>query len=659
MAEFSKAVENGAFRGTCRRLRVIHVAATASGAHWMYEILVGLRERGYEVGAVIAGEDGDLAVKLRESDIPFWICNLSVASPWDLIGLSRKVLALARLLRRLRPDIVQYHLFDSVILGRPAAWLAGVPLRFSMITGPIYLEAPAPRAVDLGTSWMDTAIISSCRWVQEEYRRSGLGRPVELVYYGADPRQFDPERADGLRVRKELGLAPERPVVGLVAHFYPPLPPGPWTPVPLWNRGVKGHETLLRAVPYVREEFPEAMFILVGKGWGREGERYKAEVEDMARALGVGDAVVFTGFRSDIPDVLAAVDVAVQCSLSENLGGTIEALLMGRPTVATAVGGMVDAIIDHETGLLVPADDPPALAGAIRALLRDPAWARDLGQRGREWALQNFTIAKTVDDLDRIYGEYWETAVPLGISRFVSLGVHLLRPIVRVGWVAMSAAARRGLWKAVGVLARMHGFLKSVAKRVVDLVLSIAALALLSPLMVLVALVIRLSMGKPILFRQVRAGLHGRPFVLLKFRTMSLATDSKGNLLDDGLRLTSVGEFLRRVSWDELPQLFNVLKGDMSVVGPRPLPVDYMPLFSSEQATRFRVKPGITGLAVVRGRNLLSWEERLNIDAWYAQNWTFWLDLKIILATIWKVLKQEGISHPGHPTMPPFRGGTP
>jgi sugar transferase EpsL len=193
-------------------------------------------------------------------------------------------------------------------------------------------------------------------------------------------------------------------------------------------------------------------------------------------------------------------------------------------------------------------------------------------------------------------------------------------------------------------------------KRGLDLVFLLLALPVLLPVTILVALLVRLQMGRPIFFRQVRPGYKARPFTLLKFRSMNSATDEQGSLLSDEKRLTKLGRFMRRCSLDELPQLWNVLKGDMSFVGPRPLLMQYLDRYSAQQARRHEVKPGITGWAQVNGRNALSWEERFQHDVWYADNWNFWLDLKIVSKTLQKVFSQEGISKSGHATVPEFIG---
>lgn len=177
-----------------------------------------------------------------------------------------------------------------------------------------------------------------------------------------------------------------------------------------------------------------------------------------------------------------------------------------------------------------------------------------------------------------------------------------------------------------------------------------------APLLAVIAFLVRITLGSPIFFRQQRPGLHGKPFTLLKFRTMTDARDSDGNLLPDEQRLTPFGQFLRRTSLDELPELFNVLKGDMSLVGPRPLLMQYLDRYTPQQMRRHEVKPGITGWAQVNGRNALSWEQKFALDVWYVDHLSLWLDLKIILLTMWKVLRREGISQEGFATMPEFMG---
>lgn len=193
-------------------------------------------------------------------------------------------------------------------------------------------------------------------------------------------------------------------------------------------------------------------------------------------------------------------------------------------------------------------------------------------------------------------------------------------------------------------------------KRILDIIIASIALILLSPLYALVAYKVKKNLGSPVLFRQVRPGLHGKPFEMIKFRTMKDAVDEQGNPLPDSERLTPFGQMLRSTSLDEMPELWNVIKGDMSIVGPRPLLMEYLPLYSPEQAKRHDVRPGMTGHAQVNGRNAIGWEEKFKLDTWYVENRSIWLDFKIMFKTVHKVLAKDDISAEGEATMTKFTG---
>ncbi|WP_040266146.1 sugar transferase [Pseudomonas rhodesiae] len=193
-------------------------------------------------------------------------------------------------------------------------------------------------------------------------------------------------------------------------------------------------------------------------------------------------------------------------------------------------------------------------------------------------------------------------------------------------------------------------------KRSIDILVSLCALLLLAPVLVIVAWLVKRKLGSPVLFKQVRPGLNAMPFTMVKFRTMRDEVDSDGKPLPDAMRMTRFGSFLRSSSLDELPGLFNVLKGDMSLVGPRPLLIEYLPLYSTEQYRRHHVRPGVTGWAQVNGRNSVSWEEKFELDVWYVDNRTFWLDIRIIFMTLKKVVIREGINASGQATMQRFTG---
>jgi len=199
-------------------------------------------------------------------------------------------------------------------------------------------------------------------------------------------------------------------------------------------------------------------------------------------------------------------------------------------------------------------------------------------------------------------------------------------------------------------------FYSEYGKRLFDQALAIPGFLVLAPIMVVIGLLVRRKLGSPILFRQRRPGLHGKPFTLLKFRTMTDERDEEGNLLPDALRLPPFGRWLRSTSLDELPELFNVLQGDMSLVGPRPLLMQYLDRYTPEQARRHEVKPGLTGWVQVNGRNALTWEEKFGLDVWYVDRVSLGLDLRILASTVRKIFEGEGISQPGHATMEEFKG---
>lgn len=197
---------------------------------------------------------------------------------------------------------------------------------------------------------------------------------------------------------------------------------------------------------------------------------------------------------------------------------------------------------------------------------------------------------------------------------------------------------------------------ENLSKRIFDLVAAGIGLLIASPFMLIIALLVRIFLGTPILFRQQRPGYKGKLFFIYKFRTMTDRRNRDGDLLPDAERLTSLGRFLRAFSLDELPELFNILRGEMSLVGPRPLLMEYLPLYSPEQARRHDVIPGLTGWAQINGRNAITWEQKFELDVWYVDHWSFWLDLKIIFLTVVKALRRENISQPGQATTEYFRG---
>lgn len=411
--------------GARRPLRVAQICGAVDGAQWMVDISTGLIARGYELVAIIAGADGDTALRLKEAGVPFVAITQNLGStsrlarrlgrvprvgralrsPVDGVVLLATSLKMARLLRRLDVDITHTHIFNSLVIGRIAGALARVPIRIAMVPGPYHLETRVTRWIDLATHRLDHRLVGGSQHIDDLYRKHGVS-PSRLhwIPYAADPARFDPSRADLGRIRRELEIADSAPLIGQIAHFYPVVD-GLLAPPLIRGRGLKGHEDFLAAARIVLDQRPDARFLLVGRGWGSRGEEHRRDIQRLAERLGIDRAVIFTGHRSDVPDILATVDVSVQCSLTENYGGTIESLLMSAPTIATRIGGMPETVHDEETGLLVPPCDANALAAAMLRLLGDRSLAKQLGQRGREAMLERFTTERTVAAVDSLYRE--------------------------------------------------------------------------------------------------------------------------------------------------------------------------------------------------------------------------------------------------------------
>ncbi len=392
-------------------LRVVHLTATANGAPWMIALAREQKKLGHDVEVIIPSLDGTIAPALAREGIRCHTAALDVLVGPRSVDRVRLIARLVRLLRRLRPDVVHSHIINSVITARIASWIADVPVRLAGNASPLTLESELLRTLEVGTAFCDTHTIASCSYTRELFRRYGIPESqCATVYYAPDHIPFDPALADGARVRRELGIDEGTPLVGMVAYFYAPSNSVAVLGPRFARRGLKGHDVLLRAMPVVRAVAPNATLVLVGGGWGAEGVAYMAEMKTLARQLGVEHAVIFTGERTDIADVLAALDVSVQASLIDNLGGTLESLLMARPLVVSDIRGFADAVLADETGVVVPPDDPAALAAGITRLLNDRDLARRLGENGRRRMLERFTAARAASDLEELLSHHAERA---------------------------------------------------------------------------------------------------------------------------------------------------------------------------------------------------------------------------------------------------------
>ena len=408
-----------------KKIKVCHVCGALEGAVWMVEQLRDLRDRyEYDVYALVQKEDCQVAERLREAGIKCFTLKFGYDSVKGMARLPVTIFKIARLLRRERFDIVQTHLFHSMIVGRIAAWLADVPVRLAMVASPFHLEARITRYIDRATVWMETGVIASCEKTRSLYQEIGVKlKKISLIYYGPDERKFDPEVVPSSNVRAEFGWPPDTPVISLVAYFYPELPKSGWVPEVAFNRAIKGHEDFVQAAGIVLKEFPDAKFLMVGPGWYEEGagERYLQKIVDLVRQLDLEKEIVFTGYRSDVSGILRDVNVAVQAPIIENLGGTIESLLMQRPLVATRVGGIPDAVRDGETGILVEPSNAEDLARGILQMLQNPLEAERMARNGRRLMLERFSLTRAVDDLHYLYRQSLLQKKRRGYSLWVSL----------------------------------------------------------------------------------------------------------------------------------------------------------------------------------------------------------------------------------------------
>jgi len=526
----------------------------------------------------------------------------------DLISLWN----IYRAIRRLRPTIVDASTPKAGLLGMIAAWLARVPCRVYTLRG-LRLETATgmKRAVLWGTERVACVCSHRVVCVSPSLRTRAIAlnlvspeKATVLAHGsgGVDLARFYPGRrdsADSRALRMSLGIPSGVPVIGFVGRFVRD----------------KGMHNLVEAFGILREHYPDLRLLLVGDF--EEGDCVEPEVR---RFIESDPAIVRPGFVNDTAPYYALMDVLVLPTFREGFPGVpLEAQASAVPVVTTTATGAVDSVVDGTTGILVPVGDSDTLAKAIARLLADPELRTCMGLAGRERMERDFHPQVVWDALTKLYRQLMSQ---------------------NIGPPAAFPLASRC----------------SAAKRAFDLVFAITGLMLLSPLLAAIAIVIRACLGSPILFRQERAGLNGSLFHCLKFRTMMDARDKDGQLLPDAERLTPLGQLLRSTSLDELPELINVIRGEMSLVGPRPLLSRYLERYSPEQMRRHAMRPGITGWAQINGRNALDWKRKFELDVWYVDNWTLGLDAKLLLQTVWKTFRKDGISQPGHATMEEFTG---
>jgi lipopolysaccharide/colanic/teichoic acid biosynthesis glycosyltransferase len=567
-----------------------------------------LQEAGYEVH--IACARGDRFEQLAAKG--FHLHDVPLRRRMNPLLHIRPLWALYRLVRRESFALVNTHSPVAAAVGRLAGWLAQAPIVVYTVHGFYFHDDMSwwKRRGFIAVEWLLGRMTDSFMFVSDEDRQTALREGIAAdaanamtIYNGVDLVAYPPKGSlpgTAADLRSKLNIPQSAPVVGIVGRVV----------------REKGYIEFAEMAKLVSAGRSDVYFLVVGDALPSDRDGVVAEFRTRVAASGLEDRFRFTGFTDRVADCLQAMDIFVLPSYREGFPRSVlEAMSSALPVVATNIRGCREAVVNGATGLIVPPRNGVALAEAVSCLLQSPDLAHRMGDAGR---------ARAVCLYDQ----------RLVKSRFVE--------------VIQSAMQQSNIDK--------RPTKGDPVKKLFDLMVSGIALIVLAPLLGAIALVIRITSGGSPFFAQARVGIHERLFLFYKFRTMTGARDQSGKLLADEDRLTALGRFLRSTSLDELPQLWNVFKGDMSFVGPRPLLSEYLPRYTAFQRRRHEAKPGITGWAQVNGRNSLTWEQKFELDVWYVDHASFRLDVRILWLTLIKVLGRDGISQRGHATMPEFMG---
>jgi lipopolysaccharide/colanic/teichoic acid biosynthesis glycosyltransferase len=583
----------------------ILIAVTSSISCVFYRgMLRYLEKSGF--AAILASSPGEFLKEVSGSES---VPGLEVPMEREIRPLRdlKSLWKLYRIMRTTQPDVVDVSTPKAGLLGSIAAMLSGVPCRVYTLRG-LRMETTSgfKRLILWLAEWTACACSHRVIPVSESLRLRAIqlrlvspekARSLENGSWAVDTEHFTPKNRateESARLRRSLGLGGDEMVIGFVGRFVKD----------------KGIRELVEAFRELSASRPNLRLLLVGDF--ENGDPVEPGIRHYIEST---PTILKPGFVADTAPYYTLMDVFVLPTYREGFPGVpLEAQASEVPVVTTDATGAVDSVRHGVTGLIVPLKDAKALTAAIDALLRKPEMRVDMGYAGRKWMERDFRPEVIWRAHANMYREMLEE--------------HSDR--------------ERQPWAGLAV------------KRTFDLIVAAVALVALSPFLAVVALVVRIFLGSPVLFRQVRPGYKARPFTCLKFRTMTDKRDAEGQLLSDAQRLTALGRFLRSTSLDELPELINVIHGEMSLVGPRPLLTQYLDRYTPEQMRRHEVRPGITGWAQINGRNASSWERKFADDVWYVENRSLWLDLKILMLTPWKTLKREGISQAGHATMQEF-----
>jgi lipopolysaccharide/colanic/teichoic acid biosynthesis glycosyltransferase len=573
-------------------------AADVTVSKLLLPLIDRLAREGYQVH--IACSNGDYVPGFRERG--YVVHPIAIERRVSPASNLRSLWRLYCLMKRERFDIVHVHTPVAAVLGRLAARAARVPVVIYTAHGFYFHDGMSPRIrrlvimLEKALGRVTDLVFTQSGEDAATALKEGICREEKLLCIGngVDVGRFT-SRAGPDGARGRLGLAEKDRVVGFVGRIV----------------SEKGVLELIEAMPPVIRDIPAARLLVVGDTLAsdRDGGAKQA-VSRLLGRNGLGPQVVFTGLIENIPEVMSAIDVFVLPSHREGMPRTIiEAMASGKPVVATNIRGCREEVVPDSTGLLVPTKDPAALAEAITTILSDTELARRMGENGRRRALELFDERLVLDKQVKAYARI---------------------------------AREKLMYRRPG---GQH--VQRFMKRTADFVISCACLAVLAAPFALIAALIKVESAGPVFFRQERVGKDGRPFRVWKFRTMEDGAINRGlgtTVATDDPRLTRVGKRLRNWGLDELPQLINVLTGEMSLIGPRPTLGYQVEQYTDFQRQRLMVRPGISSLAVVEGRNALAWKERIRLDVWYVRHWSLRLDTKIVARTFWTVLvTRQGI----------------
>lgn len=593
-------------------MKILFLSHTDSNLYlFRLPIMLALKAQGNEVIALIPrGADFDKFAPLGIEAIEYSI-NRGSLNPLSALKTIQEI---TRILRQTKPDIVHTFMLKPNIYGAFAAKIAGLDCVINSLTGlgSFYIdESPKSRILRFVIESLNRIAFKIAKKVLfqnrddlELYVQKGIltqEKAILIKGSGIDTQAFAPANQESYHTMRQklseelnLPITKDSTLTLMIARA-------------IAHKGVREY---YKAAEILKMQNPDSLFLYVG---GVDLGNISSMREEFLRN---SSAVVYLGQRNDIRELIGACDLFVLPSYREGIPRTLlEAGSMAKPLITTNAVGCREVVENGKNGFLVPIGDANALAQRIAQLSKNKDLQARFGQASREKVCAEFSTETIVQSYLSLYRSVLDSKQ-----------------------------------------SSPHRIYKDLIKPILDISLGALLLALFSPILLLTALLIRIKLGSPVFFTQERPGKEGKIFKIYKFRTMNNACDKKGELLPDEVRLTRFGKRIRKSSLDELPQLFNVLKGEMSFVGPRPLLVEYLPLYSKEQARRHEVKPGITGWAQINGRNAISWEEKFALDVWYVNHLSFWLDCKILWRTFYKVLKRKDTHSHTSVTMEKFKG---